>query len=134
MSEPFFRTLVTYEVLTHREAFNGDAEQLAAQIQDGSASATLVDRPDPEEISPTVYRRLVALHDAAGIGYDVTDVPSPRLDVLAEVLLEMDHADENATWVVTAEDYKADIVQRFTAQGTPVNCLCDAVMPCPLHG
>lgn len=74
--EPYFRTLVTYEVLTPREAFNGDAEQLAGQIQDGSASAALVDRKEPEEISQAVFQRLEALHDANRMtGFDISTPP-----------------------------------------------------------
>lgn len=40
--EPFFRTLVTYEVITQKEAFNGAPDHLAAEVTAGIASAKLV--------------------------------------------------------------------------------------------
>lgn len=61
-TEPFFRTLVTYEVLTHREAFNGDAEYLAAEVADGTASAKLVLRAVENLLPASVVEKL-AQHD-----------------------------------------------------------------------
>jgi hypothetical protein len=57
-TDPYFRTLVTYEVLTTREAFNGDAEYLAAEVRDGTASAKLVLRAVETLLPASVVEKL----------------------------------------------------------------------------
>jgi hypothetical protein len=58
-SDPYFRTLVTYEVLTIREAFNGDAEYLAAEVANGTASAKLVLRAVEQLLPTSVAEKLI---------------------------------------------------------------------------
>jgi len=51
----FFRTVLVVEVLTEREAFNGDFAELAAECIDGNASGDIkmrvVEKVLPEEMA-----------------------------------------------------------------------------------
>lgn len=76
-TEPFFRTLVTYEVLTHREAFNGDAEYLAADVRNGTASAKLVLRAVEELLPASAGGKLIE-HGQDVFFFGLPAVPAPE--------------------------------------------------------
>ena len=117
MTDPRFRTLITCEVLTTREAFGDDPALLV-----DADSVALIDRQEPMEVPPAIYQRLMELHNASRTGFNI-ETRQPRTDVVAQVLLEMDQTDAN--WdsagtgdsdYPTAEDYMADLMWRFARQ------------------
>lgn len=62
---PFFRTSVTFEVLTSYEAFNGSADMLGEMVAAGDASAMMTART-VEEVPAEWFHRLEEVHDACG--------------------------------------------------------------------
>jgi len=108
MSEPCFRTLVAFEVLTRKEAFNGGPGMLA-----DADSVTQIDRLEPEEITPAVFQRLLELHQAAATGYNVETrvlgtTSAALQDVLAKAVAAQaaaqQAADRTGDYLAAAED------------------------------
>lgn len=61
----FYKTQVTYNVVTCNEAFNGGPEMLAAQVNDGSAYAYMVNRR-VEEMDQHEVMQLLAERNGEG--------------------------------------------------------------------